>query len=337
MGSVLRRGRDDVWSLTGGGLFRTVTSRGGPIVALTLASEAGTDDDAGDGVTASSLIADIHALPGFWKIDGYTRARERILQRFEATPGENFFEFPYDWRRDNRHHARRLKRQSAEWLAAWRERTRNPLAKLVLVAHSMGGLVSRYFLEVLGGWRDARALVTFGTPHLGTVKTMRALVDGFPSTLGLLALADVTTAIRSFTSIWQLLPVYAAFDLGDGKLTRLSDTSAHGLDLARVQAGRDFHRELQAAALRNAADPAYVASGFTTHCIVGVHQPTLQSAVAGAQRLLFHERFDGRDDSGDGTAEGARPDDPRAGAACIAPKLRPARGDPRLGLGSCAR
>ncbi|HNP71082.1 MAG TPA: hypothetical protein PKK15_08240, partial [Kouleothrix sp.] len=55
-----------------------------------------------------ALIEDLHAIPGFWKIDGYTRCRARILERFEATPGDNFFEFPYDWRRDNRHHARRL-------------------------------------------------------------------------------------------------------------------------------------------------------------------------------------------------------------------------------------
>ena len=30
--------------------------------------------------------------------------------------GENFFEFPYDWRRDNRVAARRLQRESREWL-----------------------------------------------------------------------------------------------------------------------------------------------------------------------------------------------------------------------------
>jgi pimeloyl-ACP methyl ester carboxylesterase len=39
--------------------------------------------------------------------------------------------------------------------------------KLILVGHSMGGLVARYFLECLEGWRDTRRLVTFGTPYRG--------------------------------------------------------------------------------------------------------------------------------------------------------------------------
>jgi hypothetical protein len=301
MGSVLRRDGKDLWATTAGAMFGALSSLGGTVASLKLDSETGTDDDAGDGITAPSLLQDLHAIPGFWKIDGYTRAKEHILERFEATPGENFFEFPYDWRRDNRHHARRLKRESAQWLDAWRSRPGHRDAKLVLVAHSMGGLVSRYFVEVLGGWRDTRALVTFGTPHLGAAKVMKTLVDGIPAKLGPFSLADMTGALRSFTSVWQLLPVYASFDAGDGKLVRLSDTTAHGLDLARVHAGRDFHREIRDAATKNAADADYRASGFTTHCIVGVHQPTLQSAAGSVGSFAFHERFEGRDEGGDGS------------------------------------
>jgi hypothetical protein len=33
----------------------------------------------------------------------------------------------------------------------------------------MGGLVARYYLEVLGGWEKCRALFTFGTPHRGSL------------------------------------------------------------------------------------------------------------------------------------------------------------------------
>jgi triacylglycerol esterase/lipase EstA (alpha/beta hydrolase family) len=36
-----------------------------------------------------------------------------------------------------------------------------------IVAHSLGGLVTRYYIEVLGGTR-VRRLVTIGTPHRGT-------------------------------------------------------------------------------------------------------------------------------------------------------------------------
>ena len=37
-----------------------------------------------------------------------------------------------------------------------------------MVAHSMGGLVSRYYLQELGGHRRCKSLVTMGTPHQGT-------------------------------------------------------------------------------------------------------------------------------------------------------------------------
>jgi pimeloyl-ACP methyl ester carboxylesterase len=60
----------------------------------------------------------------------------------------------YDWRRDNRVAARRLKEQTNRWLGEWRRE--QPDAKLILVGHSMGGLVARYFLECLEGWRDTR-------------------------------------------------------------------------------------------------------------------------------------------------------------------------------------
>ncbi len=37
-----------------------------------------------------------------------------------------------------------------------------------LVAHSMGGLVARCYLQLLGGARRVDRLVTLGTPHQGT-------------------------------------------------------------------------------------------------------------------------------------------------------------------------
>ena len=42
----------------------------------------------------------------------------------------------------------------------------------------MGGLISRYFLECLDGWRDTRTLVTFGTPYRGSLNALDTLVNG---------------------------------------------------------------------------------------------------------------------------------------------------------------
>ncbi|HJN78322.1 MAG TPA: alpha/beta fold hydrolase [Myxococcota bacterium] len=40
--------------------------------------------------------------------------------------------------------------------------------RITLVAHSMGGLVSRVYLQMLGGDRRVDTLITLGTPHLGS-------------------------------------------------------------------------------------------------------------------------------------------------------------------------
>lgn len=40
----------------------------------------------------------------------------------------------------------------------------------------MGGLVARYFLEYLEGWRDSSRLVTFGTPYRGSLNALNFLV-----------------------------------------------------------------------------------------------------------------------------------------------------------------
>ena len=42
----------------------------------------------------------------------------------------------------------------------------------------MGGLVSRYFLECLEGWKDTKALVTFGTPYRGSLNALDGLANG---------------------------------------------------------------------------------------------------------------------------------------------------------------
>ena len=200
-GSVLQKNGRDVWNISGGAVINALTTLGHSIGDLKLEDDPPDVDDLGDGITAPEVIRDIHLIPGLWKIDGYTKQLRYIEQTFDVTRGENFFEFPYDWRRDNRVAARRLQRESAKWLQEWRQSSGAADAKLVLVGHSMGGLISRYFLECLGGWRDTRTLVTFGTPYRGSVSAIDALVNGKR-----IAFFDLSDLARSFTAIYQLLP-----------------------------------------------------------------------------------------------------------------------------------
>ena len=70
----------------------------------------------------------------------------------------------------------------------------------------MGGLVSRYFLECLDGWRNTRVLVTFGTPFRGSLNAVSTLANGMKKKIGPVGI-DLSPLARSFTSIYQLLPI----------------------------------------------------------------------------------------------------------------------------------
>ena len=107
-GSVLRKDGRDVWAVSMPAALGALASLGRNLQALAVPADAPLDDDGG--VTASRLMPDVHIVPGLWRIDGYTRIAEAIRRTFDVRLGENFFEFPYDWRRDNRVAARRLAR-----------------------------------------------------------------------------------------------------------------------------------------------------------------------------------------------------------------------------------
>ncbi|CRK50565.1 conserved hypothetical protein [Rhodococcus sp. RD6.2] len=282
-GSVLAKDGKEVWAPTPGAALAAALSLGGSIKKLQLDGDDPDADDLGDGVVAPRLVPDLHVLPGLdWKIDGYTRVRNELVERFGAVPGENYFEFPYDWRRDNRVAARRLARLSRDWLAAWREKSGNSDAKLILVGHSMGGIVARLYLEMLDGWRDTKSLVTFGTPYSGSVNALEFLVNGFRKGWGPLSI-DLGDLIRSFTSIYQLLPSYRCVEGPAGSWLNLDDPSIDwagtALDGTRMRDAVTLHRQLRARVDERLQtdEPGY----------------DIRSVIGDFQRTRWAARFDG--------------------------------------------
>jgi hypothetical protein len=301
-GSVLRKDGKDLWAPSAQGILGAILSLGQNLQALKLAQDPSDIDDLEDGVTADRLIPDIHLIPGLWKIDGYTALFKEIERRFAVERGRNLFEFPYDWRRDNRIAARGLARQSHAWLKAWREHSGNEHAGLILIAHSMGGLVSRYFLECLDGWRDTKMLITFGTPYRGSLNALNFLCNGFKKKLGPLTLVDLTELRRSFTSIYQLLPVYPCYDNGDGKLVRVGEsTGIPRLDASKAAQALAFHDEIEQQVAVHMKDETYRQKGYRIHPVVGMYQPTLQEARLVAGKVEFLTKLQGNALDGDGT------------------------------------
>jgi len=301
MGSALRKDNRDVWALSGGAILNGLRSLGGSIRDLTMTDDPADIEDLG-GVTADRIFPDTHLLPGLWKIDGYSKIAKFILDTFDAQAGRNFFEFAYDWRRDNRIAARRLARLSQGWLRDWRESSGNRDARLILIAHSMGGLVSRYFLEVLGGWRDTRMLITFGTPYRGSLNALNFLANGITKAIGPLTLVDLSALVRSFTSVYQLLPIYRCYDAGDGRLVRVAETSGiPNVDASRAAAALAFHNEIRIAVETNARDPVYLANRYTLHPIIGTYQPTFQTARLVGGKVEMSHTYPGETFEGDST------------------------------------
>ncbi len=305
LGSVLvRRDGKEVWGLSGGTLLRALASFGGSVESLALESDSG-GELADDGVRATKLLPDTQLLPGFWKVDGYTQVARTLESRLNLIPGANFFTFPYDWRRDIRITAKRLAREAEEWLYRWR--TTNGSAagdsRLILVGHSMGGVVARYFLECLGGWKHTRALITFGTPHRGSFMALQALSLGFRKNLGPVKLFDLSEMVRSLPSAYQLLPTYPCVQMPDGSMVRPGEAQGiPNLDPAKAAAGLAFQREILSAVESNSKSSEYLERGYHLHPVVGTFQPTLQSARLGASGLeMLYSLPDGRDMAGDGT------------------------------------
>jgi hypothetical protein len=124
--------------------------------------------------------------------------------------------------------------------------------------------------------------------------------------------------MRSFTSVYQLLPRYPCVDMGDGVLRRPGEVRGiPNVDPVKAAAGLAFHRELDRAIQANAESKEY--KPYVVHPIVGIDQPTKQSARIEAGRLVPSNKLNGTDASGDGTVPqpsaipvGAKPADDAA-------------------------
>ncbi len=134
---------------------------------------------------------------------------------------DTFYLFAYDWRRDNVESARRL----AAKIAGIKQRLNRPDLRFDIIAHSMGGLVARYFAmygdqDVLDqpqpqpDWRGAEhlnRLILFGTPNAGSMDALRSLIYGYSVTEAdkpRIVLFSILGRATIFTTpaVYQLLP-----------------------------------------------------------------------------------------------------------------------------------
>lgn len=227
-------------------------------------------------------------------------------------------EFAYDWRLPVEHNGALLADVAHRHLAAWRSSAVGRAhsgerdARLVFVAHSMGGLVTRAaFTRTPDLTADTRCVVTLGTPLLGSVKAAVILGGNRSDPLPSLPRDRMRALAATLPGVHALLPDYRCVDVGSDVLRLTpSDIAGLGGDKELTEEAQDFQRRMR-------APDAPALPGH--RAVVGVAQPTAQSlrldsGVVYEHYVSFERGSDGelardpatgvplrRDRAGDGT------------------------------------
>src|SRR5262249_36637033 len=83
-----------------------------------------------------------------------------------------------------------------------------PTQPITIIAHSLGCLVSRWYVDRLGGKDKVGRLLLLGGPHLGAPRAGNDLVNGPRAVPFRLVGGRLSEVIATFPSTFQLLPWY---------------------------------------------------------------------------------------------------------------------------------
>jgi pimeloyl-ACP methyl ester carboxylesterase len=150
-------------------------------------------------IEARGIVNDVVIVPNLIQLRQYSGLGDYLVSRLGYTRGKDLLEFGYDWRHDVRLAAQRL----AEAVDRWQVQ-----APITIIAHSLGTLVTRYYVERLGGKRLVERIILMGGPHYGTPGGLSAILSGpgmLPFGMGAERMRGVLT---TFPSAYQILPTY---------------------------------------------------------------------------------------------------------------------------------
>ena len=184
-----------------------------------------------------AIVNEVVIVPNLIKQDQYNRVGDYFVEELGYERGKDFFEFPYDWRQDVRLSALQLG-QMIDSLPTARP--------VMLIGHSLGTLVGRYYVERLGGRRRVERLVLMGGPHSGTAKVLASLlVPPHVLPFGLMG-EKLRRILETWPTTYQIIPTYpCGADQNGRQINFLNDerwvAESH---LPLFRAAREFRKEL---------------------------------------------------------------------------------------------
>lgn len=187
------------------------------------------------------IVNEVVIVPNFIKQDQYNRLGDYFVEELDFQRDVDYFDFPYDWRQDIRTSAAQLG-QLVESLSKDQP--------VIIIGHSLGTMVTRYYVERLGGDKRVERVILMGGPHRGTVKGLVSLLVA-PQVVPFGIMGErLREIIMTFPTAYQILPNHAVgTDQHGAKINFFEEDS--WLDQAYhplLRDGRDFRNELKGTA-----------------------------------------------------------------------------------------
>ena len=167
-------------------------------------------------LTPGSLISEVLGADIYgsliYVLENYADFKHAKLGEKHTGTSRQYYLFPYDWRQN----IYRTSKKLDELIDQIRVDYNDPNLEVDLIAHSQGGLVSRYYLKygtskihehgksevTQAGAKKVRKLIQLGTPNLGATVTLIHFIEGKKILSGQFS----TISIATLPSIYELLP-----------------------------------------------------------------------------------------------------------------------------------
>jgi pSer/pThr/pTyr-binding forkhead associated (FHA) protein len=183
------------------------------------------------------IVHEVVIVPNLIKQDQYNLLGDYLEEGLGYQRGHDFLEFAYDWRKDVRDSARQLAERIDSWDVA---------QPITLIGHSLGTLVTRYYIEKLGGKHRVARVILLGGPHSGVpfaITSLFAKAELLP--FGILG-ERLREVLSTFPSAYQILPTFnCVYDQNGQPINILEDESWLPEEQRPfLRMAREFRREL---------------------------------------------------------------------------------------------